>query len=83
MGITDVRSPDMDQGMMDNTQDLTKMNEQMFGTTAEHHVHEPPSNNQHDQDEHVDRSLYGNKTASNWNNMKGSGESVDLTAQLS
>ena len=55
MGIAVFRSPDMDQGMMDDTQDLTKMNEQMCGVTAEHRVHEPPSNDQHDQDEHIDR----------------------------
>ena len=44
MGITDFRSPDMDQEMMDDTQDLTKIQEQICGMTAEHQVHKPPSN---------------------------------------
>ena len=34
MGMTDSRSPDMDRGMMDDTQDLTEMYEQMCEVTA-------------------------------------------------
>ena len=77
MGITNSISPDMDHGMMDATQDLTKMHEQMFGVSVERHVHNPPSNDQHDQeellvttsttgttqDEHEDRLLYKSQTA--------------------
>ena len=50
MGITGFRLPNIDQGMMDDTQDLTKMHEQMHGVTSERHVHKPSSNDQHDQE---------------------------------
>ena len=91
--ITDFKSPDIVQGMMDDTQDLTKMYEQMCGVTAERHMHKPPSNDEHDQEElmmvisatgatqdiYEDRLLRENKTASNWENIKKSGASADWT----
>ena len=81
---------------MDETQDPIKVHEQMCGVTAERHMHKPSINDQHDQeellvststtggtqDENGDRLLCENKTASNWDNMKGSGPFADLMAQM-
>ena len=36
---------------MDETQDLTKVHEQMCGVTAERHMHKPSINDQHDHEE--------------------------------
>ena len=83
-------------GMMDNTQDLTEMYEQMCEVTAGRRVHKPPSYDQHDQeellmttpttgttqDEHEDRLLYESKTASKWDNITGSETPADLMAQM-
>ena len=86
MGETNSRSPAMDQGILDATQDFTKMYGQMGGVTAEHHVHQPNSNDQPDQevlmmfqsytgttqDKEEERLLREKQPACNWDNVTGS-----------
>ena len=46
MGIANIGSPNVVKVLIDNGRVLAKIIEQMGGTT----MHEPPSNNRHDQD---------------------------------
>ena len=49
-----MRSPNNDQRMMNEAQDLTEMYEQVCDATVGRHVHKPPSD---DKNEHEDRLL--------------------------